>query len=782
VKPFVVMLLSACALFGAELRVPDGFEVRSVAKTNALRFPMFATITADGRLFVTESSGGDLYAELQNQTRGCRISVLRDTDKDGVYESVKVFAENLVPSMGIVWLEAKLYVADPPDLITLEDTDGDGRADKRTVVLTGFGHRDNGSLHGLTFGPDGWLYMTTGQPDGYKLKRADGTFVEGKSGALIRCRADGSNVEVLCRGFENLVEIVFMPDGEIIGTDNWFRLPEEGVRDALVHLVPGGVYPLNAHTKTESNLFFSGDLLPPIQLYPAVAFSGLMRHSGRNFPRKSANDLLSTQFNTRKVVWHDLYKRGSTFGTADVDFVTTDDPDFHPSDVLEDRDGSILVVDTGSWYVHHCPTGRIGKTTAFGGIYRVRYAGEPKLTSPAKSEGLTEGDALARHRFIYELHKNANHKTLLKMLGDSNPERRRAALIVLDQPPRNALPFEPAFAALKDKDQALRTAALESFRKHRDWMPRAVTYAKENLSPELADLLLDQAEVRDAMRRLIENPNRAVEERLLFMEVAANHRGSEWKPTAQKLIASKNEKLIAAALHLQPSEAALSSVAAEQSLSDAIRLEALRQLPPTARAAHADFIVGRATATNSATTRLAAAALLSPEQREKFKDDPLISPKRAVVDEKALAELEPVLQGGDENRGQQVFLGKAGCSACHRVGKTGGVIGPDLTRVGAIRSGRDLIESLAMPSATFAQGYEPLRVELNSGDILNGMRARQLDDAFVLRDASGAETRLRSEEIKRVERSDVSIMPDGLLNGLTREEIRDLLAYLQKLK
>src|SRR5262249_59287255 len=94
---------------------------------------------------------------------------------------------------------------------------------KRTVILTGFGHKDNGSLHGLIFGPDGMLYMTMGSPDGYKLKRRDGTFIEGESGALIRCRADGSDPEVLCRGFENLVEVVWTPRGEVIGTDNWFR-------------------------------------------------------------------------------------------------------------------------------------------------------------------------------------------------------------------------------------------------------------------------------------------------------------------------------------------------------------------------------------------------------------------------------------------------------------------------------------------------------------------------------------------------------------------------------
>src|SRR5262249_5083435 len=59
-----------------------------------------------------------------------------------------------------------------------------------------------------------------------------------------------------------------------------------------------------------------------------------------------------------------------------------DDPDFHPSDVLESADGSIYVIDTGSWYIHHCPTGQIRKTEAKGGIYRVRPEKMPAIADP----------------------------------------------------------------------------------------------------------------------------------------------------------------------------------------------------------------------------------------------------------------------------------------------------------------------------------------------------------------------------------------------------------------
>ena len=225
--------------------------------------------------------------------------------------------------------------------------------------------------------------MTMGTPDGYRLATADGSFLEGKSGALIRCRPDGSHPEVVCRGFVNLVEVAFLPGGDAIGTDNWFQEPAGGFRDALVHLVEGGLYPYVPDEGTPQPI--TGEPLPAVARFPAVALSGLERYRGTAFPAEYRGNLFSAQHNTRKVGRHVLVPDGSTFRSEDSDFLTSEDPDFHPSDVLEDADGSLLVVDTGAWYVQHCPTGRIRASRSRGGIYRVRRADAPGPTTRAGS-------------------------------------------------------------------------------------------------------------------------------------------------------------------------------------------------------------------------------------------------------------------------------------------------------------------------------------------------------------------------------------------------------------
>ncbi len=992
-------LLGCWLVQGQALRTPDGFAIERAAPEGLLSYPMFACFDEDGHLYVAESSGLDLYEELQKQTRRCRVKRLTDKDGDGVYETATVFADKLVFPMGLAWRDGRLYVADPPDLITLEDANGDGEGENRKVILSGFGHMDNGSLHGLIFGPDGWLYLTMGQPDGYHLPRGDGTFVKSEVGALLRCRPDGSQVEVLASGFENLVEVVFLPEGEIVGTLNWFSLPEEGLRDALVMLAPGGRYPLKGRAPVLPE-FFEGELLPALAHYPAVALSGLELYRGRAFPEMSGH-LFSAQFNARKIVRHELSRRGASFQTTDHDFVTTNDPDVHFSDVLEDADGSLLAVDTGSWYVHHCPTGRIRNSPAPGGLWRVRHRAAERPADPrgrrlewarATTPGLTErlrspwpaireragkllegradaisglgqwleegepeaaritaawalgthsaplrevlrrqndplaplaarilgerrdssagadlmaalasprgalrmgaAEALARtgstaagaalverlaveedpwviHALHRALHACSDTTELRALLKHASPEGQRAALILLDQSNRRALRAEDVLERIDTGHAGLHATAIRLLEAHPEWSGAArerwrrlqekevvdhrearlfevlsrICHRDAAATADLAAALRSpapswrQQRALQAMRAASVTPlppgwhelidvalrSEHADVRRDAVNFAARQPERGWKPVLEAIMAGTRDGL---ACRLPALRVLLRSDSSLDDQKTALLLEALRAADPPGIQLEAAELVARSRPNSAQLLALAgsespflgAAHLIGAARNAGLRGGELAPVAEQMIErlragEPAaaeqvawLAENSPPALGGRiraaqearvhaqstrletylpllgrsvSDRGRNVFE-KAGCANCHRVDSPGERAGPDLSRIGGIRSGRDLLESIVWPSASFAQGYETLRAKLADGEALTGVRVKTEGGPLRLRDASGREIHLPPET--PLEPSPISLMPEGLLNGLSEDEVADLLAYLQSLK
>jgi putative heme-binding domain-containing protein len=146
-------------------------------------------------------------------------------------------------------------------------------------------------------------------------------------------------------------------------------------------------------------------------------------------------------------------------------------------------------------------------------------------------------------------------------------------------------------------------------------------------------------------------------------------------------------------------------------------------------------------------------------------------------------ELTPLLAGGDATRGKSIFFGrKTACAACHTTGGQGGKVGPDLTGIGKIRAGRDLVEAIAFPSATFARGFRSYVIATDAGRVFTGVITRETALAITLRTADLAEVRIPKSSIEAMKESTVSIMPKGLDKTLTPDELRDLLAFLQAQK
>jgi len=789
-------------------------------------------------------------------------------------------------------------VADPPEVAALEDTDGDGRADKRTRILGDFGHLDNGSLHGLIFGPDGLLYMTMGSPDGYRLARSDGTVLEGKSGALIRSRPDGSDPEVVARGFVNLVEVVFLPSGEVLGTDNWFSKPEGGIRDAIVDIAEGGLYP---YLEDEGTRFpMTGLTLSAVTRFPAVALSGIALYRGTAFPAEMRGQLYCAQHNSRKVARHRLIRDGSTFRTEDFDFVESSDPDFHPSDVLEDLDGSLLVVDTGGWYVQHCPTGRIRRSMAPGGIYRVRWAGPPGpahgasteerpllgdarlgdvlpgdekglialLGSPSLAVRRAAAEALGRtrskagvrpliallggdvdphleHTAVLAIERCGGLETLARELEwpDAHPRVQRAALVLLEVRAPDRLARGAVATRLASSDPALRRAASGIIARRADWIDEALGALRSLLArPELSAgdgrILEDlvhafgsrPGETAELVARAIAGEEQATFAMRQVLLGAIGRLGKTEMPPAwiealRRLLRDGPAELqLDAVLALRSSgctdlDRELEALAASPEALPSLRLAALATAAPRLgepSPAVFELLLARLSDATDPLSRLAAAEALvslSPSRGQLERALPLwradaviphglfddlrrqavaagvpgVPPARAVLGgEEArvrLAALEPLLAGGDAARGREVFLGsRAACSTCHRVGSEGDSVGPDLTKVGAIRAGRDLLESIVAPSSTFAQGYEPWAAVTSDGRTILGVIARQTDAVVTFRIASGAEAPVPRASIQAIERSETSIMPEGLDKLLSGRELQDLLAYLSSLR
>lgn len=135
---------------------------------------------------------------------------------------------------------------------------------------------------------------------------------------------------------------------------------------------------------------------------------------------------------------------------------------------------------------------------------------------------------------------------------------------------------------------------------------------------------------------------------------------------------------------------------------------------------------------------------------------------------------------GDIRRGQAVFNGaKAACRTCHSVGYVGGKVGPDLSRIGQIRSERDLLESIVYPSLSFVRSYEPVTIALNDGRVISGILQSENADTLTLVINATESRTIPKADIEDVSPSTVSIMPAGLDKQLTTQELADLITYLR---
>lgn len=139
---------------------------------------------------------------------------------------------------------------------------------------------------------------------------------------------------------------------------------------------------------------------------------------------------------------------------------------------------------------------------------------------------------------------------------------------------------------------------------------------------------------------------------------------------------------------------------------------------------------------------------------------------------------------GDVQRGSNLFRepNRFQCSRCHLVGKEGGQVGPKLDAIGLKLAKSQLFEAIAEPSRTVDTKYQTLRVMTEDGVVVTGLIESESESELVIVAANGEKTRIRLDEISERQLESQSLMPTGLLEQMTAQEMADLVAYLSSLR
>ena len=522
---------------GHTITVPDGFEVELAAGPELAPRPIYGAFDEQGRLYVADSSGASGKAEQQLADPQHRILCLEDTDGDGKFDKQTVFADKMMFPEGCLWYDGSVYVGAPPSIWKLTDTNSDGVADVRVEwhqgkTITGCAN----DLHGPYLGMDGMIYWTKGA-FAEQTYEVNGKPFKSRASHIFRSRPDRSGIEpVLTGGMDNPVGLAWTPEGELIMCGTFFVVGQSGKRDGMIHSIYGGVYGkanavLDEHKKT-------GDLMPIMTHMGPAAPASVRRYESSAFGGEYRNNMFCAQFNLHKVSRHVLTPDGATYRTSDSDFLVSDNPDFHPTDVVEDADGSLLVLDTGAWYKICCPTSQLAKPDVVGTIYRVRRKGAPKiedarglkvdwrsLDSYDLRRLLADRRLFVRERAIEEL---ARRKDAVEAIcavnkigvGYSDAQTLRQnqirVLTRIDSPEAR----EQVRVGLSDRDESIRILAVQSVglwrdRSARERLTEILTGSSNPQLQRAAAEALGRIGDARAVMRLIERAGKTVDDRVL---------------------------------------------------------------------------------------------------------------------------------------------------------------------------------------------------------------------------------------------------------------------------
>jgi putative heme-binding domain-containing protein len=387
----------------AKFHVPPGFEVQLVADETQIQKPMNLNFDAAGRLWVT---GSELYPwpakvdalgnpiaafdKVWASTAGSfdakkapppperatdTVRILSDFGPDGRARKVEVFADGLNIPVGVQPLPRRpgakgdsAIVFSIPNIWRMEDTDGDGRADKKEPLYTGFDFRDtHGMSSNYLYWIDGWIYGCHGFRNHSEVRDRNGNVTVFDSGNTYRFRPDGSKIESYTHGQTNPFGLTVDPLGNFYSADSHSK--------PVYMILRGGYY--EGIGKQHDGLGFAPRITDDDHGSSAIA--GIAYYAAEQFPEEYRGNLFNGNPVTRRINRDRLEWHGSTPKAIRMpDFLTCDDPWFRPIQVKLGPDGALWIADFYNPIIGHYefPLADPRRDHQHGRIWRVVWRGE----------------------------------------------------------------------------------------------------------------------------------------------------------------------------------------------------------------------------------------------------------------------------------------------------------------------------------------------------------------------------------------------------------------------
>lgn len=352
------------------LKVAAGFKATLFACDPFIEYPsVIALGPRTGSLFMAADYMTGLGTDI---VRRDEIRLLEDTDGNGYADKSTTVATGFNSIQGLAFDGANLYVMHAPHLSAVPFADG--RAGKRRDLLTGLGlapEKDQIRLHnanGVVVGHDGWLYLALGD-HGCNVVRAEGDRLVLDGGGILRCRPDGRDLHVFATGLRNIYDVALDAELNVFVRDNENDGGTYKIR--VCHSVFGSDhgYPYLYYERPD-------EALTPLADLGLGSSAGGVCYLEPQFPADYRNNLFFCEWG-RAVVRYPLARAGASFAKPkEIDFAVgaADDPyGFKPTDLVIDRDGALFISD---WCDGQRPKRGRGR------IYRVFYP-EYKPPRPA---------------------------------------------------------------------------------------------------------------------------------------------------------------------------------------------------------------------------------------------------------------------------------------------------------------------------------------------------------------------------------------------------------------